>query len=103
MSAEAGTGKEAAALDRNIEAARRIARLVGEKGGAVYYVGGFVRDRLRGVENKDVDIEVHGLRPAELEAILDTLGERITIGESLKVQERQPIRESMTCMKVSVK
>ena len=85
MSSDAGTGKEAAALDRNIEAARRIARLVGEKGGAVYYVGGFVRDRLRGVENKDVDIEVHGIRPAELEAVLDTLGERIAIGESFGV------------------
>ena len=85
MSAAVGNGEGAAAVNANIDMARRIARLVREKGGAVYYVGGFVRDRLRGVENKDVDIEVHGLRPAELEAILDTLGERITIGESFGV------------------
>ncbi len=63
----------------------RLARLAAAEGGTVYYVGGFVRDRLRGVENKDVDVEVHGLPPARLEAILDTLGERISIGESFGI------------------
>ncbi len=71
--------------ERDIELARRIARLAAERGGTVYYVGGCVRDRLRGVENKDVDIEVHGLRPAELEKILDGLGSRMAIGESFGV------------------
>ena len=70
---------------RDTETARRIAQCAARQGGTVYYVGGFVRDRLRGVENKDVDIEVHGLTPAQLEAILDTLGERIAVGESFGI------------------
>lgn len=62
-----------------------IADRVADIGGSVYYVGGFVRDRLLGIENKDVDIEVHGVTPAQLEAILDSIGERITIGESFGI------------------
>ncbi len=71
--------------EREIETAVRLARLAAAEGGAVYYVGGFVRDRLRGVENKDVDVEVPGLPPARLEAILDSLGERVSIGESFGI------------------
>lgn len=68
-----------------MEMARRIAEKVSERGGAVYCVGGFVRDRLMGIENKDIDIEVHGVTPAELEAILDSLGERMSMGESFGI------------------
>ena len=71
--------------DRNIAMAVRIARRAAELGGTVYYVGGFVRDRLRGADTKDVDIEVHGLYPAQLEAILDELGERVAVGESFGI------------------
>ncbi len=71
--------------DKNVEMAVKIAKAVEEKGGAVYYVGGFVRDRVRKKENKDVDIEVHGIYPRELEEILDSLGERIAIGESFGI------------------
>lgn len=49
---------------RDMEAARAIARQAAALGGRAYYVGGFVRDRLLGRENTDVDIEVHGLTPA---------------------------------------
>ncbi len=65
--------------------AKRIARLAAAQGGRVYYVGGCVRDRLLGGARKDVDVEVHGLTPRQLEAILDSLGERIAIGESFGV------------------
>ena len=65
--------------------AREIARLVAEKGGSTYYVGGFVRDALIHKENKDVDIEVHGITPTCLEEILDSLGERMVIGESFGI------------------
>ncbi len=65
--------------------AREVARLVAEKGGHTYYVGGFVRDALIHKENKDVDIEVHGISPKELEAILDSLGDRMVIGESFGI------------------
>lgn len=65
--------------------AREVARLVARQGGRTYYVGGFVRDALIQRENKDVDIEVHGITPQCLEAILDSLGERMTIGESFGI------------------
>lgn len=64
---------------------QRLAQTVAREGGRVYYVGGFVRDRLLGRENKDIDVEVHGVTPAQLEAILDTLGHRMQIGESFGV------------------
>lgn len=71
--------------DRNREMAERIAEAVARQGGRVYYVGGLVRDRLLGRENKDVDIEVHGIRPEALEAILDRLGQRTEMGASFGV------------------
>lgn len=71
--------------EQNIAMARRIAEAVAEAGGTAYYIGGYVRDRLRHKENKDIDIEVHGVTPAQLEAILDGLGERIAIGESFGI------------------
>lgn len=67
------------------ELVRQLALRAAEAGGRVYYVGGCVRDALMGRESKDLDVEVHGLTPAALEAILDTLGERIAIGESFGI------------------
>lgn len=71
--------------EQDKEMAREIARLVQAQGGRTYYVGGFVRDALLHRENKDVDIEVHGVSPQCLAEILDSLGERITIGESFGI------------------
>lgn len=67
--------------DMALEIARRVARL----GGRAYYVGGFVRDALLGRENKDVDMEVHGISVQALKDILDGLGQRITVGESFGI------------------
>ena len=67
------------------EMAERIAREVEKKGGRTYYVGGFVRDRVLGIENKDVDIEVHGVTAGVLEQILDALGQRTQMGASFGV------------------
>ena len=72
-------------VNKDFQTAERIARMAADKGGRVYYVGGFVRDRLLGHENKDIDIEVHGIQPRELEEILDSIGERMTIGQSFGV------------------
>lgn len=72
-------------LEKDIAMAEKIALAVKEKGGQVYYVGGFVRDALLGRKNKDVDIEVHGIHPRELEEILDSLGKRLTMGDSFGV------------------
>ena len=65
--------------------ARQLALLVAEQGGCAYYVGGFVRDALMHRENKDVDVEVHGISPYCLERILDSLGQRMAIGESFGI------------------
>lgn len=71
--------------DKNRDMARRIAAEVARQGGRVYYVGGLVRDRLLGRESKDIDIEVHGVTPQALCAILDSLGERTQMGASFGV------------------
>jgi len=71
--------------EENLEMAMRIAERSAGEGGRAYFTGGFVRDLLRGEENKDIDIEVHQLVPARLEQILDSLGTRISIGESFGV------------------
>lgn len=70
---------------KNRAMAHEVAKAVLKAGGRTYYVGGFVRDRLLGRENKDVDIEVHGISAHELETILDSLGERIAMGASFGI------------------
>ena len=71
--------------ERDLALAKRLAVLAERQGGRAYFVGGYVRDALLQRENKDIDIEVHGLTPAQLEAILDELGERLAIGESFGI------------------
>ena len=51
-----------------------LAEKVAEHGGRTFFVGGFVRDRLMGKENKDIDIEIHGISPEVLENILNSIG-----------------------------
>ena len=72
-------------MSKDIQMARQLALLVQARGGRAYYVGGFVRDSLLGEAGKDIDIEVHGITPDRLKEILDSLGQRITIGESFGV------------------
>ena len=72
-------------MTRDRETARRIAQEVQPLGGSVYYVGGCVRDRLLGRESKDLDIEVHGVTPQQLEIVLDRMGGRRTVGASFGV------------------
>ena len=66
--------------NENTRLAEKIASLVEKEGGRAYYVGGCVRDHLRNVPVKDIDIEVHGITPQKLESILETLGQRLNIG-----------------------
>ena len=71
--------------DQSLQMARRLAEEAASLGGRAYFVGGHVRDHLLGKINTDLDIEVHGLTPTQLEALLDSLGERLTIGESFGI------------------
>jgi len=72
-------------LQNNRAMAENIAREVKKHGGTAYYVGGYVRDHLLNLENKDIDIEVHGVAAETLKEILDSLGERVSIGESFGI------------------
>ena len=65
--------------------ARAIAADVAALGGRVYYVGGVVRDRLMGVECKDVDVEVYGIAPGQLREVLARHGEVVEKGASFGV------------------
>ena len=67
------------------ELARAIAEVVSTYGGVCYFVGGYVRDGLLGIENKDVDMEVHGVTPDVLESILSDFGEVISVGSSFGI------------------
>ena len=69
----------------DFEMARRIALEVERQGGRVYFVGGYVRDHVLGRENKDIDIEVHGVTPQQLRDILDGIGERTQMGASFGI------------------
>ena len=69
----------------NQNMAQKIAQLVAQQGGRAYYVGGYVRDALLHQKNKDIDIEIHGVTPQTLKDILDSLGQRMTIGESFGI------------------
>ena len=65
--------------------ALRLAKEIAASGGRAYYVGGYVRDALLGIENKDIDMEVHGLAPETLRNILSSFGQVMTIGESFGI------------------
>ena len=72
-------------FESDLETARRIAGCAAALGGRAYFVGGCVRDRIMGKENKDLDIEIHGLPCENVKAILDGLGDCITVGASFGV------------------
>jgi tRNA nucleotidyltransferase (CCA-adding enzyme) len=66
-------------------AATRLAEAVRAAGGRALAVGGWVRDRLRGVPSKDLDVEVFGLSQDRLAALLATLGRVEAGGQSFPV------------------
>lgn len=72
-------------MEQDLQMAHAIAQRVAEAGGRVYFVGGYVRDQLLHRENKDIDIEIHGISPQRLEAILDELGQRKEMGASFGI------------------
>jgi tRNA nucleotidyltransferase (CCA-adding enzyme) len=67
------------------ELARAIAIAAREAGGRALLVGGWVRDRLLGIESTDVDLEVYGLPASRLHALLSGFGRVDTVGASFTV------------------
>jgi tRNA nucleotidyltransferase (CCA-adding enzyme) len=62
-----------------------ICRAIRDAGGRALFVGGYVRDRLRGEHPKDVDVEVFGLSLPELGRVLARFGGVIEIGRAFGV------------------
>ncbi|MDQ3804737.1 MAG: HD domain-containing protein [Acidobacteriota bacterium] len=63
----------------------KLARAVRDAGGRALMVGGCVRDRLMGRAAKDWDVEVYGVEPAALRALLDRMGRVNVVGEAFTV------------------
>ena len=68
----------------------RLARAVRAEGGRALAVGGCVRDALMGRAPKDWDVEVYGVEPARLRALLEGLGRVDTVGEAFTVYKLGP-------------
>src|ERR1043165_7369105 len=62
-----------------------LAREVQAIGGRALLVGGCVRDQLMGAEPKDWDVEVYGVAPARLRALLERRGRVDAVGEAFTV------------------
>ena len=67
-----------------------IARAVRDAGGRALLVGGCVRDLLMSSEPKDWDVEVYGVEPARLRALLDEFGPLNVVGEAFTVYKLGP-------------
>lgn len=67
------------------ELVKSIAQEVMLYGGTVYQVGGAVRDEIIGVDNKDIDIEIHGISIPQVERILMKYGQVDEVGKSFGV------------------
>lgn len=73
------------AENRDLQLARQLARAVADRGGRALFVGGYVRDQLLGADCKDIDIEVYGIPPETLRALLGELGGVIEKGAAFGV------------------
>jgi tRNA nucleotidyltransferase (CCA-adding enzyme) len=62
-----------------------IAHAVRERGGRALIVGGWVRDRLLGIDSKDLDMEVFGIPADQLPPLLEPFGRVEAIGQSFPV------------------
>ena len=72
-------------MEKDLEMARRMAGTAAERGGRVYFVGGFVRDGVMGRESKDVDIEIHGMTADAVRGMLGEIGPWKEMGASFGV------------------
>ncbi len=73
------------AANRSRDAAIEAARRIRAAGGRALLVGGCVRDELLGGRPKDFDLEVYGLPPDRLQAVLGAAFEMDFVGQSFGV------------------
>lgn len=60
--------------NENIKLVEKIAKDIKEKNGRIFYVGGYVRDKILNIESKDIDTEIFGIYPDTLKQILSKYG-----------------------------
>jgi tRNA nucleotidyltransferase (CCA-adding enzyme) len=63
----------------------RIAETVALHGGRALVVGGWVRDRLLGLDSRDLDVEVYGIPEADLRTLLSHIGRVEAVGLAFPV------------------
>jgi len=79
----------------SLERAQQIAEAVRTAGGRALIVGGWVRDRLLGLDSKDIDLEVFGLEAERLRRLLESFGRVEAVGESFQVYKTGDIDVSL--------
>src|SRR5947209_7781984 len=84
------------------EVARNIAAAARDAGGRALVVGGWVRDALRGVSSKDVDLEVFGIAQAELPRLLVAFGRVEAVGQSFPVFKVVPSGDPKNAVDVAL-
>lgn len=62
-----------------------IATKIHNLGGDVYYVGGYVRDNILGLDNKDIDVEIHNISLEDTLSILRGYGKVDEVGKQFGV------------------
>lgn len=72
-------------MNKEMTVVKKVAEQVKQAGGTMYFVGGFVRDRLIGKDSKDIDVEIHGITEEKLLQILMTHGGVDKVGASFGV------------------
>lgn len=72
-------------MDQDKEFVIDLAKQVAALHGRTYYVGGYVRDKILGKPNKDIDIEIHGVSQDDLVKILKSYGRVDIQGKSFGV------------------
>ncbi len=77
--------------NENKKLIEKIAKKIQEKGGSIYYVGGYVRDKELGIENKDIDVEIYGINFEEITSILPKFGKIDLVGASFGIYKIQGI------------
>ncbi|HWF84439.1 MAG TPA: hypothetical protein VG222_06320, partial [Vicinamibacterales bacterium] len=68
-----------------LDRATAIASAARDAGGRALVVGGWVRDRLMGIDSADLDLEVFGVPAVRLHELLGTFGRVEAVGESFQV------------------
>lgn len=84
-------------MEKDLEMARRMAGTAAERGGRVYFVGGFVRDGVMGRESKDVDIEIHGMTADAVRGMLGEIGPWKEMAQALACSACGGIRWTLRC------